>query len=245
MSIKSNGYKMAALLVAGILLSGLLSGCRSISLTTPVPTPTNGAPSSAIIQTTPLGDDLDFAQLSTQGAQISETQTAIGGMPTTPQPVVVTGTLVTPQTVNGTPGDIIPGATTVVAATVPAVNTPSGPVPTAGPKPASYTLQAGEFPYCIARRFNVNPDELLSLNGISDGRLFMPGLVLKIPQTGNPFPADRALVAHPATYTVSSASETVYSIACQYGDVDPAAIASQNGISVSAKLTVGQKLNIP
>jgi hypothetical protein len=37
----------------------------------------------------------------------------------------------------------------------------------------------------------------------------------------------------------------VYSIACKYGDVDPNAIASANNISVSAKLTVGQQLQIP
>ena len=86
---------------------------------------------------------------------------------------------------------------------------------------------------------------MLSINGISDGGLFMPGLVLKIPQTGNLFPADRALQAHPTTYTVGSATETLYSIACKYGDVDPSAIAAANGIAVSAKLTAGQKLNIP
>jgi hypothetical protein len=34
-------------------------------------------------------------------------------------------------------------------------------------------------------------------------------------------------------------------VACKFGDVDPAAIASANSISISAKLTAGQQLQIP
>jgi LysM repeat protein len=245
MNLKKNGLKMAAILTLAAIV---LSACDYTVSTAPAATPTLLTPSGQFIQTTPLSGETTFNDLATAGAlQSSQTQTAmaLGGTPATPQPVVVTGTGVTPQT-GITPTNIVPGATTAVAATVAVVaTTPSGPVPTSGPKPASYTLQAGEFPYCIARRFNVNPDELLSLNGISDGGLYMPGLVLKIPQTGNTFPASRALQTHPATYTVVSGDETLYSVACKYGDVDPAAIASMNGIAVSTKLTVGQKLNIP
>ncbi len=240
MILKSHGLKLAAILSLALLLSACTQSISNAPVTTPSPLP----PSSQF--TTPLPNEAKNMQvLGTEGAQQAATMTALAsaGTSATPQPVVVTMT--TPQ--NGTPTNIVPAATTAVAATVvpPVANTPSGPAPTAGPKPATYTLQAGEFPYCIARRFNVNPDELLSLNGISDGGLFMPGLVLKIPQTGNPFPADRALQAHPTTYTVLSSDETLYSIACKYGDVDPAAIASYNGIALSAKLTAGQKLNIP
>lgn len=244
MNLKKNGLKMAAILTLAAIV---LSACNQTVSTAPAATPTLLTPSGQFIQTTPLNESMDMQGLQTLAAQTAQAQTMIasGGTPATPQPVVVTGTGVTPQT-GITPTNIVPGATTAVAATVAVVaTTPSGPVPTSGPKPASYTLQAGEFPYCIARRFNVNPDELLSLNGISDGGLYMPGLVLKIPQTGNSFPASRALQTHPATYTVVSGDETLYSVACKYGDVDPAAIASMNGIAVSTKLTVGQKLNIP
>jgi LysM repeat protein len=244
MNLKKNGLKMAAILTLAAIV---LSACNQTVSTAPAATPTLLTPSGQFIQTTPLNESMDMQGLQTLAAQTAQAQTMIasGGTPATPQPVVVTGTGVTPQT-GITPTNIVPGATTAVAATVAVVaTTPSGPVPTSGPKPASYTLQAGEFPYCIARRFNVNPDELLSLNGISDGGLYMPGLVLKIPQTGNTFPASRALQTHPATYTVVSGDETLYSVACKYGDVDPAAIASMNGIAVSTKLTVGQKLNIP
>ena len=49
-------------------------------------------------------------------------------------------------------------AVTVVGTTVSQV-TPF-PSPTPG-KPSTYTLHEGEFPYCLARRFNVNPDDLV------------------------------------------------------------------------------------
>jgi hypothetical protein len=34
-------------------------------------------------------------------------------------------------------------------------------------------------------------------------------------------------------------------VACKYGDVDPALLASTNGLTTSADLTVGQTLKIP
>jgi LysM repeat protein len=111
-------------------------------------------------------------------------------------------------------------------------------------RPSSYTLQNGEFPYCIARRFNVDPDALLSLSGITSPDLYYPGLTLTIPQSGA-FPGSRMLASHPTTYNVLSGDETVYSVACKFGDVDPASIASKNNISISAKLTAGQQLQIP
>jgi LysM repeat protein len=106
-------------------------------------------------------------------------------------------------------------------------------------------LRSGEFPYCIARRFDVDPSALLSLNGLSNGNIFYPGRTLRIPQSGS-FPGTRALRNHPATYTVVSSSETIYSIACLYGDVRPEAIASNNNLSGdNPDLTSGQSLNIP
>ncbi|MGQ9833938.1 MAG: LysM peptidoglycan-binding domain-containing protein [Candidatus Villigracilaceae bacterium] len=127
-----------------------------------------------------------------------------------------------------------------MSANLPAVSTP---VP--GSLPYTYTLRGGEFPYCIARRFNVNPDELLTINNLADGTIYMPGLTLKIPQSGNPFPANRALRPHPATYTTTSSGETFYSIACLYGDVDPTAIAAANRMSPESTLQVGTTIRIP
>ncbi len=150
----------------------------------------------------------------------------------------------TGQPAGGTP--VAPAVTGEGTALPPtATPTPSQPpvsTPTPG-RPATYTLQAGEFPYCIARRFNVDPDELLALNGLSDGQIFQPGLVLKIPQTGS-FPGDRALRPHPTTYTVA-VNDTLYSIACQFGDVDPFYLASYNNIVAPYVLQTGKVLNIP
>ncbi len=117
-------------------------------------------------------------------------------------------------------------------------------VPTATPgRPATYTLHTGEFPYCLARRFDVNPDDLLSMNGLVQGQILQPGLTLNIPQTGS-FPGNRALHTHPAQYTVN-VDDSFYSIACYFGDVDPTSIAAANGLSLTSPLTTGQILNIP
>lgn len=112
--------------------------------------------------------------------------------------------------------------------------------------PASYTLQKGEFPYCIARRYNIHPQDLLALNGLTSaaGQIYHPGLVLQIPQTGRPFPTTRALRTHPTTYTVPDSQTTVHKVACYFGDVDPQAIMQQNGLT-STLLTANQVLQIP
>ena len=145
-------------------------------------------------------------------------------------------------------------STPIVGITSPANNTStatlavSGTLSTAlpaGSKPATYTLQNGEFVFCIARRFNVDPDEILALNGLLDSQTVYPGLVLKIPQSGKAFPGNRMLKTHPATYTVASSNETIYGVACEFGDIDPSAIAQANGLSVGAALTSGQQLSIP
>lgn len=110
--------------------------------------------------------------------------------------------------------------------------------------PSTYTLQAGEFVYCIARRFNVNPLELLSINGLTTSTVVRGGTVLKIPQTGHPFPGERSLEAHPTTYVVQG-SESIYEIACKFGSVSPDMIALANGLKEPYTLSSGQKLAIP
>lgn len=110
--------------------------------------------------------------------------------------------------------------------------------------PKSYTLQPGEFIYCIARRFDVNPLELLSINGLSTNSVVRGGMTLKIPQTGNSFPGERSLLAHPTTYSVQS-GQNIYEIACEFGDISPDMIGLANGLEEPYTLTTGQVLNIP
>jgi LysM repeat protein len=112
-------------------------------------------------------------------------------------------------------------------------------------RPITYTKQVNEFEYCLARRFNVDPDDLLILNGLQGSEIVPAGIVLKIPQTGT-FPGDRALRRHPTTYTVTGNNDTnLYGVACMFGDVFPEDIASLNGLPLNSTLKVGQVLQIP
>lgn len=112
--------------------------------------------------------------------------------------------------------------------------------------PATYLLQKGEFPFCIARRYNVDPFELLQINHLTLGQIFYPGLVLTMPTSGALFPAPRALHSHTDTYTVTSSLETLRTIACYFGDVDPDALASTNGLAnADVPLTAGKILTVP
>lgn len=191
----------------------------------------------------------EFAK-QTAAAQTTVAGGGTPGTPGTPQ-AVTTGTVITPQVVGSvtpaTPAPAISTPTNAAASiSTPTVSVAAATAVPSGVRPVSYTLQNGEFPYCIARRFNVDPDELLALSGLTltQANNLASGTVLKIPQSGA-FPGPRALATHPTTYTVASSDETIYGVACKYGDVDPASIATANGISVSASLTTGQQLKIP
>lgn len=120
----------------------------------------------------------------------------------------------------------------------------ASPTATIAVNPGSYVLQAGEYPWCIARRFNVEPRELLRVNNLSSGLIYQPGLTLTIPQGTIGFPSPRALNPHPTNYTVPQSNMTVYAVACYFGDVDPLAIMQANGLT-SPILAFGTVLKIP
>lgn len=248
MSKKQRGMLAVFIFVVSTML---ISACTQSLSSAPAATPTlipDGLFVSPIASVeNPMAMIEEFAK-QTAAAQ---TTVAGGGTPATPGAVATsgtpqaatTGTVLTPQS-----GVIATATSTAVVISTP-TNANSQPAATSVPpgvRPASYTLQSGEFPYCIARRFNVDPDDLLALSGLSSSQAnsLSSGTVLKIPQSGS-FPGDRALAAHPTTYTVVSSDETIYGVACKFGDVDPAAIATANGISASASLTAGQQLQIP
>ncbi len=174
--------------------------------------------------------------------EIFLTQTAVaqGASAATPVPGAV------PAPTEGQPAVApqVPGNATAVAPIVPSLPTAVIPIPTQGPAPATYTLKSNEFPFCIARRFNVDPAELLRLNGLNSYSIYNAGMTLRIPQTGNKFPGNRALLPHPGTY-VAGPGDTIFSIACAFGDVDPMVIAAVNGIAAPYKLAAGQVLQIP
>ncbi len=140
----------------------------------------------------------------------------------------------------GTSPSPVPGQNPTQPSTYPAPTTvPGSPAPTAtavmyvqatpGGPPASYTLAEGEFPFCIARRFDVNQNELLELNGLTAESFVYAGQVLEIPQTGNPFDGTRTLQEHPTTYEIQS-GDTLNTIACYFGDLSPDIISLQNNL---------------
>jgi LysM repeat protein len=227
-------YLILVLVLAAVML---LVGCQRSASTAPLATPTQGAIS--IPQNVGGGATEDPMKM----LQVYATQTAMAalGLPTaTPTVLNSGGTAITPMP-SATSTSVLPPVgqatnTPVVAATTPAATAVVA-------RPFTYTLQAGEYPYCIARRFNLNPDDLLALNGLTNGQLFQPGLTLKIPTTGT-FPGPRALRNHPTTYVVV-ADDTIYKIGCYYGDVDPLTIASVNKLVAPYKLTIGQSLTLP
>ena len=205
----------------------ILSGCKLSASTPPAVTET---PDSAM---STLEAELGSIATQTHVAGGGEIETA----PTQP-PAADSTTTTSPET---------------APETAPEATQPPPPQPTPTPAPVftatpgipnSYQLQKGEFPFCIARRFNVNQTELLNLNGLGTGSIVPVGFTLKIPQTGNTFFGQKALLKHPANYTVV-AGDTIYTVACKYGDVDPLAIAQANSLKAPYNLSSGQVLHIP
>ncbi len=252
--MRNNKRSLPAVLIF-ILSTMLLSSCKVPLSTAPIATSTP-LPTGLFISPLPSAEN-PMAMIAEFAKQTVAAQTsAAGGTPGTPQAITTIGTVITLQagptstpeagtTTPSTPTNAIPTTPVVVAGVT--TQTPSGPTTTpvpAGVRPASYILQEDEFPYCIARRFNVDPEALISASGITNPDIYYAGLKLIIPQSGA-FPGSRSLAAHPTTYSVLSGDETLFGIACKYGDVDPAAIASANGISTSAILTAGQQIKIP
>ena len=231
-----------------VLASIVLSACQmSYSTVVPEGSPTPISDDSLFVSPVATTDNaMNMVAEYATGSAIAGTSVAL----TQGTPLAATEVMAeTPEGTEITPGSAT-GTTPEATETQLMVDTPTA-TPTTGvtTRPTTYTLQNGEHPYCIARRYNVDPNELLSLSGLSRDQAYSlsAGTVLTIPQSGKPFPGERALVPHPATYTVGSTSDakTIYGVACYYGDVDPAAIANKNGISLATALTPGQQLSIP
>jgi LysM repeat protein len=248
--IKKNSVRLASLI---LLVSFLVSACTQSYSQPPASTPTL-IPAGLFVSPFPSGQDpmAIIAELGTQTAMASTPQATVTGTPPTATSTLFGGSSVTPLI----GPSFTPTATINIFPTTPVPSvTPGGPtvtphptiiVPTVpGGVPASYTLQSGEFPYCIARRYDLNPADLLSMNNIADGVIFMPGLTLQLPQSGS-WPGNRALHPHPDTYTVTGNGDTtIFGVACYYGDSFPQSIAQANNLSLSTSLTAGQQLSIP
>ncbi len=217
-------------LIVLVLLAFFLSACEINASAVPTATPKKNKPQASA---TPAMNIVEAAA--------SQTALASGVLPVDPNatPVLV----IVDATVTATPDGALPQPTLDPGLPAPTGNVPA-PQPTVQTaKPETYVLKEGEFIFCLARRFNVDPDQTLALNGLWDSETIYAGLTVKIP-VGSSFPGTRALKAHPATYVVQS-GDSIYSIACKYGDVDPMNIAAVNGLAAPYTLTVGAQLQIP
>ena len=217
--------KARVFFILSTLLALSLSACKLSASTPPPVTPTT-----------------NLSEIAKQATMTAVAKTPPSNMDETPDTATVEGGQETagPDETEETMGD--PTSTPQ----------PTSPPPTSEPAevstyavPSNYTLHKGEFVYCLARRFDIHPDDLLNYNGLTRGAVLYPGQTLEIPSQSRAYPGKRSLMSHPTTYTVSSNNETPYAIACLFGDVDPRAIAEVNDIGVDQRLQPGQTIQIP
>ena len=228
-----NNWKI--LVLVALILLVTLSACERAAARPSVTTPTGAS------------GELPFP-VGTQDLSAIGTATAIAS---TPLPVLPTATpqvLLATETPGAQPAgsDQQPTATTDPNAGGGVTSQPAAAAATpVVERPATYTIMPGEFPYCIARRFNVDPGSLLSVNGLGTNSNVAAGANLKIPTgTWNTSAyGSRSLKSHPVDYTVV-AGDSVYEIACKFGDVTPEAILAVNNIS-AGDIKAGMTLRIP
>lgn len=224
-------------LIAVVLLMGLLlSACQLRASTPPEPTPTESADFPF-----PVGEGQEqdlINDILTQTASVGGGVQDPAAAQETPEPVSETQEA-------ATAGDDQVGGGVMQTEVVPADTAVPVAVPTVT-RPSSITIQKGEWPICIARRYDLPMGAFLSLNNLSMNSKLSIGTTLQIPQSGNWDPANgsRALKPHPTSYSVQP-GDTVNSIACAYGDVTPEAIIAVNGLQSPYTLSTGQTLQIP
>lgn len=214
--------KNSRMLIFAIIIASLMFSACTMSASTPPPV-------------TPTTNLSEIARQATETAIAKTPKTGDTQIPEETSEISLEGTV---------------EATTSVDAVATATSTP-GAAATSAPivvteyaVPDSYTLHQGEFVFCLARRFNILPEDILTYNNIASGTIFYPGETITIPPNPRAYIGDRALQYHPSTYTVVY-GDTLYSIACLYGDVDPRAIAAANNLDVDQVLTPGTALQIP
>jgi|Deesub1362A_J573_1020465.scaffolds.fasta_scaffold00887_3 LysM repeat protein len=146
-----------------------------------------------------------------------------------------------------TPTPTLELPTATATATVPPTPTPLEPTPTprgnAG-EPVEYTVQEGDWVYSIARKFGVDPEQLIAVNNLQPPYELQVGQVLIIPtNSGTALGPTNTPLSGGRQYTVQP-GEYVWSIARKFG-VDPWAIIEANNLQFPYTIYPGDVLTIP
>ncbi len=135
---------------------------------------------------------------------------------------------------------------------------PPSPTALPGDTPCLHTVQVGEWLYSIARKYNINPVDLIAANPGSENRTLQPGDVIRIPNCNQPTPTAVPPTAPPAGGTsgeiptpiplidrvyIVAAGDTLGAIARKF-NVTVQALKDANGLT-NDFLRVGQQLKIP
>ena len=218
--------KSIVLLIAVTILSLMLASCYRPA-STPPPIPKVATSESAFPQSTSQGQSMNEILSATQTAAA-----AAGGVQATAVPKVKPTKAPTakPAQSSDENNDNSSG---------------SSYQPNTNPqRPQSYTLQAGEWPICIARRYDLDVSSLLALNGLSMDSRPASGTTLRIPQSGTWNSGSRSWHSHPTTYTVR-VGDNINTVACYFGDLLPEDVVGANNLASPYTLTSGQTLTIP
>jgi len=251
----SNKQRGLLVITFFVLITMLISACTKSLSSNPIATPTIIS-TGLFVSPFPSADN-PMAMIEQFAQQTAAVQTEEAGGGTSVTPVeAANGTVITPQT-----GQIeTPTPTMILDAGTPTNankknnnnngnNNDSAPTAIAILPGGQYVLQADEFPFCIARRYGIDPSDLMQASGLTNPDIYYAGLKLVLPQNSSWSVADlgpRALQSHPASYAVTGNGDTtVNGVACKFGDVDPSAIITLNNLSGSPSLTIGTVLQIP
>jgi len=132
----------------------------------------------------------------------------------------------------------------------------AGPTATPLGQEIEYTVQPGDWIFKIAREFNVDPQDIIDLNNLTNPGSLTVGTVLKIPVAGasiEPTVVGTAVATTAATTGTPSSGTTIHivqpgewiwQIARLYG-VDPQAIIDANNLTSPANISPGDELIIP
>ena len=122
--------------------------------------------------------------------------------------------------------------------------------PPASTEPTSYTVQAGDNPFVIAKKHGITMEELIQYNKIKDPKRLQIGTELKIPPGAGIKPAEEAPPPPPEpedptfTYHTVRAGESPNAIAKKY-HVAEWDLMKLNAIEDPSKLQIGARLKIP